>query len=196
MARKEMHHFGADLRFGSQFYRRDPSAYLNEFAGWNGQHRVGESSVWYLFSQQAAAELKAFNPEARAIVMLREPAEMLHSLYYSFRFDANEHLPTFEAALAAESDRRAGRNLAPQTYLAQGLVYRDTVRYTDQVKRYFEAFGRERGRDLPRLGGGAGDLVFRHRNAVLGEQFLSLILEQVHWGSDLGPFALRLDAAA
>jgi len=144
MARKEMHHFGADLRFGSQFYRRDPSAYLNEFAGWNGQHRVGESSVWYLFSQQAAAELKAFNPEARAIVMLREPAEMLHSLYYSFRFDANEHLPTFEAALAAESDRRAGRNLAPQTYLAQGLVYRDTVRYTDQVKRYFEAFGRER----------------------------------------------------
>src|SRR5581483_2588309 len=97
MARKEMHHFGADLRFGSQFYRRDPSAYLNEFAGWNGQHRVGESSVWYLFSQQAAADLNAFFPAARAIFMLREPAELLHSLYYAFRFDAIGLQPTCEA---------------------------------------------------------------------------------------------------
>src|SRR6202035_193740 len=50
-----------------------------------------------------------------------------------------------------------------------------------------DAFRRERGGDLPRLLGGIGDLVFRHRNAVLGEEFLSLILEQVHWGSDLCP---------
>ena len=144
MARKEMHLFGADLRFGSQFYRRDPAAYLEEFAGWNGQQRVGESSVWYLFSKQAAAEMKAFSPNARVIIMLREPADMLHSLYYSFRFDANEDLPSFEAALAAEDDRRAGRGIPATTYLSQGLVYRETVRYTEQVKRYFEVFGRER----------------------------------------------------
>jgi hypothetical protein len=52
-----------------------------------------------------------------------------------------------------------------------------------------DAVGRERGGDLPRLLSGSGDLVFQHRNAVLGEEFLSLILEQVHWGSDLGRFA-------
>src|SRR6202000_667076 len=52
-----------------------------------------------------------------------------------------------------------------------------------------DAFRRERGGNFPRLLGGIGDLVFRHRNAVLGEEFLSLILEQVHWGSDLGPLA-------
>ena len=144
MARKEMHFFGADLRFGSQFYRRDQAAYLHEFSGWNGQQRIGESSVWYLFSKQAATEIKAFNPEARVIIMLREPAEMLHSLYHSFRFDANEDLPTFEAALAAEGDRRAGRRISSRTYLAQGLVYRDTAGFTEQVKRYFDAFGRER----------------------------------------------------
>ena len=144
MARKEMHHFGADLRFGSQFYRRDPYAYLQEFSAWNGQQRVGESSVWYLFSAQAAREIKEFSPDARVIIMLREPAEMLHSLYHSFRFDANENLPTFEAALAAETDRRAGRAIPSQTYLAQGLAYRETARYTDQVKRYFDVFGRER----------------------------------------------------
>ena len=144
MAKKEMHTFGADLRFGPQFYRRDLEAYLAEFAARNGERRAGEASVWYLFSTQAAAEIHAFNPEARIIIMLREPAEMLYSLYYQFRFDGNEHLPTFEEALAAEDERRAGRRISRQAHFAQGLVYRDTARYTEQVRRYFDVFGRER----------------------------------------------------
>ena len=144
MARKEMHFFGADLRFGPQFFRRDLAAYLAEFDAWNGQRHAGEASPWYLFSTRAAAEIKAFSPEARIIVMLREPVEMLHSLYYYFRYDGNEPLPTFEQALAAEADRLCGRRLCRQTYLAQGLAYRQVVRYTDQVRRYFETFGRER----------------------------------------------------
>lgn len=83
MAKKEMHTFGGDLRFGPQFYRRNLHEYLAEFAARQGQRRAGEASVWYLFSTQAAAEIHAFNPEARIIIMLREPAEMLHSLLLS-----------------------------------------------------------------------------------------------------------------
>jgi len=144
VAKKEMHHFGADLRFGSQFYRRDRDAYLAEFETWGGQACVGESSVWYLFSREAAAEIKAFNPDARIIIMLREPTAMMYSLYHQFRCDGNEHLPTFEEALAEEEDRRAGRHISRQAYFPPGLFYRATVRYAEQVERYFEAFGRER----------------------------------------------------
>jgi hypothetical protein len=144
MAKKEMHAFGSDLRFGPQFYRRNLQEYLAEFDARNGERRAGEASVWYLYSAQAAAEIHAFNPEARIIIMLREPVEMLYSLYSQFRFDGNEHLKTFEEALAAEEDRRAGRRIKRQTYLAQGLVYRDTARYTAQIRRYFEVFGRDR----------------------------------------------------
>jgi hypothetical protein len=143
MAKKEMHAFGSDLRFGHQFYRRDREGYLAEFSARNGELHAGESSVWYLFSKQAAAEIQAFNPAARIIIMLREPVEMLYSLYHQFRFDGNEHLPTFEEALAAEDERRAGRRIMRQTYLAQALVYRETARYTEQVRRYFDVFGRE-----------------------------------------------------
>lgn len=143
MARKEMHFFGQDLRFGPQFYRRDLKAYLGEFQDWNGQRWAAEASVWYLFSTSAAREIKEFNPDARIIIMLRKPSEMLHSLYHQFSYDGNEHLPSFEEALRAQDDRRAGRRLNPQTYLAQGLVYHDTVRYTEQVRRYFDAFGRD-----------------------------------------------------
>lgn len=144
MARKEMHFFGADLRFGPQFYRRDREAYLGEFRAASGHRLAGESSVWYLYSEQAAAEIKAFNPDARIIVMLRHPVEMLHSLYHQFRFDGNEHLATFEEALSAENDRRAGRRLGRQNYFAQGLRYREAARYSLQVERYFKVFGRER----------------------------------------------------
>jgi len=143
MAKKEMHVFGSDLRFSPQFYRRNQQEYLAEFDARNGQPRAGEASVWYLYSTQAAAEIHAFNPDARIIIMLREPAEMLYSLYSQFRFDGNEHLRTFEEALAAEDDRRAGRRISRQTHFAQGLVYRDTCRFTAQVQRYFEVFGRE-----------------------------------------------------
>ncbi len=139
-----MHFFGSDLRFGPQFYRRDPAAFLAEFDAANGRRRAGESSVWYLFSERAAAEMKAFNPDAQVIIMLRNPVEMLHSLYYQFQFDGNEHLPTFAEAIAAEKDRRAGRRLGRQHYFAQGLVYHDIARFTRQVERYFNTFGRDR----------------------------------------------------
>jgi hypothetical protein len=147
VATKEMHFCGRDLRFGPQLqlYRKYPAEYWAEFDAWDGQARTGESSVWYLFSEQAAAEIKAFNPDARIIIMLREPTEMLYSLYSHFLADGNECLPTFEEALAAEPDRRAGRHhLTRQTYLAQALAYRATACFSEQVRRYFDVFGRER----------------------------------------------------
>ena len=143
MARKEMHHFGHDLRFGDQIYRRNRRDYLQEFAAWSGQSRAGEASVWYLFSANAAEEIKAFNPRARIIIMLREPTEMLYSLYNQFRLDGNEHLPTFAAALAAEDDRLAGRQVTRSTYFPQGLVYHSVAAYTEQVRRYLKLFGRK-----------------------------------------------------
>ncbi len=144
MAQKEMHFFGADLHFGPQFFRRDCDAYRAEFGKWNGQSRAGEASVWYLFSRQAAAEIKAYSPDARIIILLREPVSMLYSLYNWFLYDGNEHLPTFEEALAAENDRSLGRRLTRQTYFAQGLAYRAVASFSEQVRRYFDLFGRER----------------------------------------------------
>jgi hypothetical protein len=144
MARKEMHFFGSDLRFASHFYRRGEREYLAEFAGWDGQQRIGEASVWYLFSEKAAEEIYAFSPTARIIIMLREPAEMLFSLFRYFQYDGNEPLSDFAAALAAEPERQAGRGVGRQTYFTKGLVYHETARFAQQVRRYLQVFGPER----------------------------------------------------
>ena len=41
VAKKEMNVFGADLRFGHQFYRRDLQEFLAEFEGRRAQRRAG-----------------------------------------------------------------------------------------------------------------------------------------------------------
>jgi hypothetical protein len=144
MARKEMHLFGSDLHFGKHFYRRNREAYLQEFDDWKDQSLGGESSVWYLISRFAATEIHDFNPDARIIIMLREPVEMMHSMHSQFLLDNNEHVSSFAKALAAENERRRGKGLNRRCYFAQGLVYADIVRYVAQVQRYFEVFGRDR----------------------------------------------------
>ena len=139
-----MHVFGRDLHFGPRFYRRNLETYLAEFSAAHGSKRGGEASVWYLFSKTAAAELKAFNPDSRIIIMLREPVEMMYSLFHEFRWDGNEQLASFEEALAAEPERSSGRMLTNRTYFAQGLVYREAARFAEQVWRYLQVFGRQR----------------------------------------------------
>lgn len=144
MAKKEIHYFGADLQF-TQFANRPASvdAYLRAFAAWHGEQRVGEASVYYLFSRTAAQEIHDFNREAQIIIMLRNPVDMLYSNYHQMRFNGNEDLPTFEEALAAAADRRQGRRL-PATLRHHGsLQYRDTARFTEQVQRYLTTFGRD-----------------------------------------------------
>jgi Sulfotransferase domain len=144
MAPKEMHFFGADLHFGPQLFRRNLDSYREAFSHWNGQTRTGEASVWYLYSRQAAAEIKAYSPNARIIILLREPVSMLYSLYHWFLYDGNEHLPTFEEALAAENDRSLGHRITRRTYFVQGLAYHAVATFSEQVRRYFDQFGRER----------------------------------------------------
>jgi hypothetical protein len=146
MGIKEMHFFGQDLHFRTPFYRHNLKEYLQEFQRCNGESRIGEASVWYLLSSEAASEIKAFRPDARIIIMLREPVEMLYSLYYQLRYLGEEHLSTFEQALTAQPERSVGRGISRHACFAQGLVYRQAALYVNQVKRYFDVFGRDRVR--------------------------------------------------
>ncbi len=138
---KEVHFFGSDLNF-SKGALRDPDAYLALFQGAT-EPRLGEASVWYLYSRTAAREIYTFNPDAKIIVMLRNPVEMLYSQHSQFLYNGNEDITDFREALAAEPERRAGRRIPESAHLVEGLFYADTVRYAEQVARYFEIFGRE-----------------------------------------------------
>src|SRR6185295_1721135 len=139
---KEPQFFGSDLRPLAGAIREE-ELYLRLFAGAEDQPRVGEASVWYLFSQKAPYEIKAFAPEGKIIALIRDPVQMAYSLYSLYTRSGNEDLPSFEEALAAEPERRRGRRIPPGAYFPEGLIYTDVARHAAQVERYYAVFGRE-----------------------------------------------------
>jgi hypothetical protein len=56
----------------------------------------------------------------------------------------NEDIKEFGKALAAEDDRRDGRQIPSRSHFPQGLLYREVARYAEQLERYFNVFGRNR----------------------------------------------------
>jgi hypothetical protein len=140
--RKEPHFFCTDLY--SPRYVHTETEYLALFADAGAVRRIGEASVFYLYSQEAARRIAAFSPDARIIAMLRDPVEMIHALHSQLVFSGHEHLEDFAAALDAEADRRAGRQLPPHGEPFATLQYRSVARYAPQLRRYLEAFGRDR----------------------------------------------------
>lgn len=139
--RKEPQFFGTDLT--SPAFIRDQEEYLRLFERARTEKRVGETSVWSLYSRRAAAEISAFRPDASIIVMLRNPVDMIPSLHSQYLYTGNEDIENLRDALEAEEDRRNGLRLPSTATFAQGLLYRETARYARQVARYFEVFGRE-----------------------------------------------------
>lgn len=138
---KELHFFGRDLQFTVS--RISEKVYLEQFASKKDERRVGEASVWYLFSKSAACEIKKFNPNSQIIIMLRNPVDMLYSNHSQFLFNGNEDVSDFYEALSLESERKKSRKASSSCHFIESLFYRETAKYTDQVKRYFDVFGRE-----------------------------------------------------
>lgn len=130
---KEPHFFCTDL--GAPFAIRDPEAYAALFAKARSSV-AGESSATYLFSKVAAENLRAYNPEARIIAMVRNPLEMLPSLHSQKRVNGTEPFASFAEALEAEKKRKAGV-LKPQGAFP---YYYDAAHYTEQLQRYYDCF--------------------------------------------------------
>lgn len=138
---KDTTFFGQDLQFRQPRISRE--AYLSLFESADGATRIGETSVWYLYSRVAAEEIKRFSPAASIIIMLRNPVDMLYAQHSQFLYNRNEDIVDFEAALDAEEERKQGKRIPTLAHLVEGLFYRETVKYSEQVERYFDVFGRE-----------------------------------------------------
>jgi hypothetical protein len=145
---KEPHHFhlehvqaGIDRNRGmSGLAYKDRDKYLELFEGATDEKIVGESSTGYLYSKSAAREIAKFNPDAKILMVLREPVDFMHSFHSQLLRSANENEPDFRTALKLEESRKKGKNIPFTATYPDNLFYIDQARYTDQVKRFFDAF--------------------------------------------------------
>jgi hypothetical protein len=140
---KELNYFGSDRALRNT-PRLTEAEYLRMFAKAPDGVRIGEASVSYLRSNLAAREIAAFSPGAQAIVMLRNPVEMMHAMHSELVFLGAEDLPDFSEAVAAEADRRHGRRIPAAVNSPRAVLYRDAATFSGQLERYFEALGRDR----------------------------------------------------
>jgi hypothetical protein len=142
--RKDIHFFGSDLGFRNR-ERESEQDYLARFETARPDQLQAESSVWYLYSKKAAAEIAARNPEARILIMLRHPVVMMHALWAQLRLNGlgDEDITDFAEALEAEPERIEGRRIPPHTPLPEALFYRRTARFSEQLQRYRDAFPAE-----------------------------------------------------
>lgn len=139
---KEPFFFGSDLD-SHQLKTQDREEYRSFFKEAHSEKRVGESTVWYLYSKKAPEEIKRHDADARIIIMLRNPVDAMHAMHSQFLFSGNEPIENFREALRAEPRRRRGENIHSAVYFPEGLYYRKIFSYYPQVRRYLETFGED-----------------------------------------------------
>ncbi len=139
--RKDVPFFGSDL----DYRRPRPSAaeYLAQFEAVGDDVLGGDACTSYLQSRRAAAEIAAFDPAARIVVMLREPVAAMRSMHGHLRYLRSEDIESFAEALAAEPERAAGRRLPAGVRLVGDLQYREVFTYAPSVRRFLDRFERE-----------------------------------------------------
>ena len=96
---------------------------------------IGEGSVWHLYSQDAVSNILSFNKEAKFIVMVRNPIELIRALHERQIELLDEDCESFEAAWRLQSLRRAGFNIPKSCREPKLLMYADVGRLGEQVKR-------------------------------------------------------------
>jgi hypothetical protein len=136
---KEMHYFGRDLVFRNKS-RITSEEYLARFAVAGDERYRCDSAIWYLYSTEAAAEIAGARPDARCIVLLRRPADMVHSLHSEFLYQGDEDITDLGEALDAEDERRRGERIPATCDIPWALQYRQVARYGEQLARYQALF--------------------------------------------------------
>lgn len=143
--RKEVHFFDVHFGKGVDWYR---SHFLHPKRRNDRMTITGEASPYYLYHPLAAGRAAEVLPEARLLVLLRNPVDRAYSDYHD-KVRAGRETLSFEEALEAEEGRIRGerekiisegdyhsRSLRRFSYLSRGL-------YVDQLIEWEKFFGRD-----------------------------------------------------
>lgn len=144
--KKEPHYFASDLNRNTKIVKThewiiNKSEYFALFEQADEAKVVGEASVFYMYSKTAANEIYHFNPEAKIIIMLRHPVDMVYSLHQQRIYNMMEDTLDFSQALELDKKYINSGGIHTPGELHVGS-YWDIALYFEQVKRYLKTFPR------------------------------------------------------
>lgn len=131
--------------FENYRYMKTMDEYHRCFEGANDGHQaVCEGSTWYLYSKEAVPRILDYNPDARFMVILRNPLEQVPSFHNILYTQGNEDVADFERAWGLQDRRRAGCDIPPTCREPLFLHYGDVARFGAQLARLFKHVDRDR----------------------------------------------------
>jgi len=146
---KEPVFFEAEYERGARFY------YSKYFGGSNNEPVIGESRHRNLYLPYVPARIHAYNPRAKLLAVLRNPAERAISHWWHWYSRGFEHLSPQEAFEADLRRIGAGEKVGtPEEIMSyvnalgpyaqsRHRTYIDSGYYHDQLERYLQLFSRD-----------------------------------------------------
>ena len=122
----------------------DFASYLEIFAEAGGRSAIGEASVSYLTSPEAASKIHARYPDARIIIVLRNPADRVYSWYNFLCQYGVEPGLSLEDALAEEDKRAAIAAEGRDTWFVdECILYFHYGLIAHHIERFVNLFPKE-----------------------------------------------------
>lgn len=104
---------------------------------------VGEASVYYLYSNIASNNIYKFNPNARIIVMLRNPIELVQSMHAQLLWTLDEDVKDFETAWRLQEQRKQGIRIPKNCREPAFIQYGNLFLLGKQIERLMGVFPAE-----------------------------------------------------
>lgn len=118
--------------------------YLKLFDRQKEEHKMaGEASPSYFFSGNALDNIRSFNRNAKIIVMLRHPVDMLISYHAQLVYSLFETTRDFEKAWNLQTMRCRGQHIPSTCREPMFLQYRHVASFGTHLQRLFELFPRD-----------------------------------------------------
>lgn len=138
---KEPNYYNRDMQ--NQFIKNEDE-YLRLFPN-NGKERLkmGEASVWYLYSKVAVREIRVDNNNAKFLIMLRNPVEMALSLHQQNILSLNEDIRDFERAWELQILRTSGLHIPSLCTDPKLLEYGPVCKTGEQIERVYTFVNKE-----------------------------------------------------
>lgn len=131
---KKQHFLTDDASYLALYNEADPSQHI----------ATGEGSTNYLASEIALSNALSMSPDAKFIVLLRNPVEVAHAFHMEQVFARNEDEDDFETAWNLQESRARGEHIPESCFAPQFLQYREVARYPKQLERFFALVPEER----------------------------------------------------
>lgn len=104
---------------------------------------VGEATALNLYSTVAIGRIRDFNPDARLIVLLRNPVDLVYSLHAQLVYTQEETETDFEKAWRRQGERAEGRHVPKGCRAPKQLQFKEVGKLGQQMERLFAVFPKE-----------------------------------------------------